>query len=114
MKRIIKSAEAMNTNSDSGLVKLRVEYEVYTRFGSGGIKRATISGPTLLDALTKMVGKMGLYLLPEEIQERQMSPKDIVEEIKMSNGDGCDFIFLLKNLSTGETYIQEEYDEEEW
>ena len=109
MKRIIRANTADNS------VKLRVEFEVYERFGSGGIKRATVSGPTLLDALKKMTDKMGLYVDSEVIEENQMTAEDVIKSIDMSNGDGCDYIIQLKNLTTGEVLIQgQDFSEEDW
>lgn len=109
MKRVIKATAEDNS------VKLRVEYEVYTRNGSGGIKRATVSGPTLFDALKKLVDKMGLYITSEDIEKQKMTSEAIIENIDMSNGDGCDYIIQLKNLTTGEVLIQgEDFSEEEW
>lgn len=109
MKRVVKAA----TENDS--VKLRVEYEVYERFSSGGIKRATVSGSTLLDALKKMVDKMGLYITSNDIENQNMSAEEVIERITESNGDGCDYIIQLKNLTTKEVLIQgEDFSEEEW
>lgn len=109
MKRVIRA-----TGEDNS-VKLRVEYEVYTRAGSGGIKRATVSGLTLLDALKKMTDRMGLYVDSEAIEENNMTAEDVIKSIDMSNGDGCDYIIQLKNLTTGEVLIQgQDFSEEEW
>ena len=36
-----------------------------------------------------------------------MSPQDVINRIDEENGDGCDMIYELKDLSTGETYISE-------
>lgn len=108
MKKVVRA-------SKDSQVKLRVEYEVYTRYGSGGIKRATVSGPTLLDALKKMTDNMGLYVDSEVIEENQMTAEDVIRSIDMSNGDGCDYIIQLKNLTTGEVLIHgQDFSEEEW
>lgn len=109
MKRVVKASK------ENSQVKLRVTYEVYTRYGSGGVKSATVSGPTLLDALKKMTDQMGLYVDSEVIEENQMTAEEVIKSIDMSNGDGCDYIIQLKNLSTGEVLIHgQDFSEEEW
>lgn len=91
-------------------------FEPYERYSNGGVKTATVSGPTLLDALKKMVDRMGLYFDSEEIEEEGMSAEDVIDRIYEQNGDGCDFILLLQDVNTGETYIEEDdlYEEEDW
>jgi hypothetical protein len=104
--------------SDTGRVTLRVEYEPYERYGGGGgLRKARVSGKNLLDALTRMTSKMGLYITPEVIEELNMSSDRIIRDIIESNGDGCDFIASLVNETTGETYIDVEWDDdwdEDW
>lgn len=88
--------------------KLKVIYDTYERYGSSQRKKEIYEGDTLLDALKEMVDNMGLYLDSEIIEEDNMLPEDIIESISWSNGDGCDFIILLKNLTTGEILIEED------
>lgn len=111
MKRFIKA-------SDGGPVKLHVEYEPYDRYTQNPIKKANITAPTLREALAKMVDKMTLYLEPDEVMDVEEFPteNDIIERISESNGDGCDFIYLLKDSNDGFIYIDEGMDneEEEW
>ena len=57
---------------------------------------------------------MLLYIDSNEIEEEEYTTKDVLDNIISSNGDGCDYIKLLKNLTTGEVYIEEPVDEEEW
>ena len=110
MKRVVVKAASENDS-----VKLRVEYEVYTRAGSGGIKKATVLGPTLLDALKKMTDRMRLYIDSDAIEENNMTAEDVIQSIEESNGDGCDYIIQLKNLTTGDILIQgEDFNEEDW
>lgn len=108
MKRVVaaSSAEA---------VKLEVMFEDYERFESGNIRRAQVSGVDLLDALKKMVDHMGLYITSEDIEDDEMSAEDVIDSIESSNGDGCDFIFLLKDVTSGKVYIKEGYNDlENW
>ena len=101
--------------SNAAKVKLKVTYEPYERYSSNGIKAATVSGTDLLDALKKMVDHMCLYLDREQIEDENMSAEDIIEEISYSNGDGCDFIYTIQNLTTNETLLDEgAAEEEDW
>ena len=81
MKRVVTAS------SQDTAVKLRVEYEVYERFQSGGIKKATVSGQTLLDALKKMCDKMGLYITSEDIEDKNMTAQQVIEQITYQNCD---------------------------
>ena len=108
MKRVIKASESN--------VKLKVKFEPYTRFGAEPVKTATVSGTDLLDALCKMVDRMGLYLNSEEIRDEGYDAEEVLESIAESNGDGCDYIIYLDNLTTGDRLIEGdyEYEEEDW
>lgn len=106
-----------------GSVRLHVEYYPYERYGGGGGKRkANISADNMMEALAKLADHLGLYIQPEEIigdedyPPEYDSPEEVINEIEMSNGDGCDYITLLQNKTTGEVLIKgwDEEDEEEW
>lgn len=98
----------------SSKTRLYVEFYPYERYGGGsGLKKATVSGVDKLAALKKLVDHMGLYIDSEEIEEEGYSFEDCINSIAMSNGDGCDFIVVLKNKDSGEIYFQENYEEEE-
>lgn len=95
-------------------VKLYVEFYPYERYGPlPGLKKATVSGTDKLDALKKLVDHMGLYIDSEIIDEEGYSFEDCINSIRMSNGDGCDFINVLMDKNTGEKFIDEGYNEEE-
>ena len=98
----------------SGATVLEVEFEPYERYGSQGIKKLRAKGADLYQALCNMCDKMTLYLDSEQIQEEEMTPDDIIESIDSSNGDGCDYIFYIKNISTGEMLLQGDYTEDEF
>lgn len=96
-------------------VKLQLIYTPYDRYGNDyNDKRVTVTGVDLLDALSKMVDKMLLYIDSDDIEEEGYTTEDVLDNILTSNGDGCDYIKLLKNLTTGEVYIEEPVDDEEW
>ena len=107
--------EKLKEAASGGKVTLQVTYEVYDRYGYGGrVKTAKVSGKDLRHALTRMVDKMGLYIDSEEIEEENLTVEQILDRIEMSNGDGCDFVLLLKNLTTGDVLFDyDEADEEE-
>lgn len=46
---------------------------------------------------------------PEELQNHlNVSLEEMVETYKESNGDGCSFLFLLQNETTGEVIFEED------
>lgn len=109
MKRVITAAD--------NLVKLHVEYKPYERYETSGIKKANITAPTEREALAKMADNMNLYITGDEIRDEASFPEtnDIIEEIAASNGDGCDFIYELKNVTDNFLYIDEgQGEEEDW
>lgn len=103
--------EANNTK-----VTLQVKFVEYKRLDQGTNRAATVSGATLLAALQKMVDNMLLYIDSDQIEEEGWTAEEVLDEIEMSNGDGCDYIYFLKNLTTGEVYIDEGEPEgkEDW
>lgn len=109
MKKMVVKASSSNPT------KLRVKFEPYDRYESHPIKTATVSGETLLDALCKMVDRMALYITSEDIIDEGYTAQEVIDSIDSSNGDGCDFIILLENLTTGEVLMdwRDGYEEEE-
>ena len=98
-------------------VTLEVKFEVYGRYGDGGeIITAKVSGKDLRHALMRMVDKMRLYIDSDDIKEKNLTAEQILDSISESNGDGCDMIYLLKNLTTNEVLIDcsDCYEEQDW
>ena len=98
-------------------VTLEVKFEVYGRYGDGGeIITAKVSGKDLRHALMRMVDKMRLYIDSDVIEERNLTAEEIIDSISETNGDGCDMIYLLKNLTTNEVLIDcsDCYIEQDW
>ena len=98
-------------------VTLEVRFEVYGRYGDGGeIITARVSGRDLRHALMRMVDRMRLYLESDDIEERNLTAEQIIDSISSTNGDGCDMIYLLKNLTTNEILIDYSdcYQEQDW
>lgn len=98
-------------------VKLQVMFDPYERYGSNEKTRtATVSGADLLDALKKMVDRMQLYITSDDIDEEGYSAEDVIERIESENGDGCDYIYYIKDMKTGNILLQGDYtgEDEDW
>ena len=91
-------------------IQLEVMLDPYSRYERTATRKFKVKGTDLVDALKKICDKALLYLEPEQIDEEGMTPNEIIDEIYSSNGDGCDFIMYIKNLTTGEMLLQENYD----
>ena len=102
-----------SASNTSGGVTLEVEFEPYDRYTNHGVKKIRVKGSDLYQALCKMCDKMCLYLDSEQIEEEEMSTDNIIESIESSNGDGCDYIFYIKNISNGKMLLQGDYTEDE-
>lgn len=103
----------IKSSKNSNQVRLHLEYEPYLRYERAGRRKANVTAPTLLEALKNMVDNLGLYLSVDEIEEEGYSPEQIIESIQSTNGDGCDYIIILKNVTTGEVYIDDYYEDDE-
>lgn len=100
--------------------KIKVVYERYARHENLAPAIGHITAPTLREAIIKMLSKIGMYLDEEGIQEkeeelgREMTQEELIDELYMQNGDGCDYILSLTNEVTGEVYMESEEGFEEW
>lgn len=97
-------------------VELEVCYDKYERYKGGSLHRFKVKGENLLDALRNMTDRMRLYINSDDIEEREMKPREIIDEIESCNGDGCDYIYYIKNVATGKKLLDggepEGYEEE--
>ena len=99
-------------------MKLIAVYEKYERYQYGGIKKLVVNGKDKIDCLKKLVDNMRIYLDSEIIDEKVEEGatfEDLIKQIDMCNGDGCDFIISLSD-DKGNEYISSDenyYDEEE-
>ena len=110
---LVVSKNKKGIKEDIEKVTLEVQFEEYERYGGGNIRKAKVSGANLLEALKKMVDRMRLYLDSDEIEEKDMTAEEVLRRIAGENGDGCDYIFYIKNVTTGENLLTFNYDEEE-
>lgn len=107
------SGKLKEAKSSSGnKVTLFCTFEPYERYGGGGrLRKVKATGTDNLSAISKLVDKMLLYIDSERIEEDEMTFEDVIDAIESSNGDGCDFIYELKD-NQGNVYISDEYEEE--
>lgn len=100
-----------------GSVHLTVVYETYERYEQGSTNILHITAGSVREALDKMLQRVGLYVDSlEELEEGagyEMTIEDIMKYIDETSGDGCDFIFSIKNDDTGEEYRKSNFFEEE-
>lgn len=78
------------------MVELNVLYETYPE---GELVTSTFSGETEKDALLEMLETVYMYLSSEEAEG--LTVDEIIEELTCQNGDGCDFIYSIKNVTDG-------------
>ena len=105
------SDESLNEAANNK-VTLFCTFEPYERYsGGGGLKKLKASGTDYLETISKLADKMLLYIDSDRIEEDDMTFDEVINQIEMSNGDGCDFIVELKD-DQGNTYIQAEYENE--
>ena len=116
MEKAQKAAKRKASTSSKSGVTLEVAFEPYERYEKSRTKKAKIKGANLHEALCKMCDKMMLYLDSEQIEDEELTDDEIIDQIEMSNGDGCDYIIYLKDLTNGVVLINGNYDEseEEW
>lgn len=84
--------------------KLKCTYEVYP---DGNIESITTIQDTELDAFKEIVDNLQVYLTSDDIEDENMTVPEIVHRLQSMNGDGCDYIILFENRTTGDVYIDE-------
>ena len=82
------------------MVELNVLYETYPE---GGLVTSIFSGETEKDALLEMLETVYMYLSSEEAEG--LTVDEIIEELTCQNGEGCDFIYSIENVTDGKTYF---------
>lgn len=88
---------------------LYVEYFRYDRYESSGLIQLLLEAETEREAFSKLATHLNLYIDEDSVFDEVEYPEIsyIVAELIDSNGDGCDYIQLLKNVTTDTTYINE-------
>lgn len=78
------------------MVELTVLYETYP---DGRLVESTFSGETEKDALLEILKTVCMYLSSKGAEE--LTVDEIIEELTFQNGNGCDFIYSIENVSNG-------------
>lgn len=87
------------------MVKLEVIFEEYERYEGGPLCKYTIQRDDLLEALKVMCEELEIYNISEEIEEGTLNVDDVLNCLCESNGDGCSYIFSLKDLVSSKVYM---------
>ena len=109
-------------------MKYEVIYEKYERYEVGDLIHAVFSAKNLVEAANRLCNNVNLYIdrdtIVNEKDKNEMdldeakefyTPDEFLEELDSMNGDGCDYVHLFKNLTTGETYFRSiGFQEQNW
>ena len=98
-------------------MKIKVTYQRYERYQETLISEGHITATDLRTAILALLDRIGMYVDSEDVleQEEENGKKWTAEElidnfISSVNGDGCDFVFNIKNEETGEIIFNSDYD----
>ena len=90
-------------------VVLEVKFETYERYKKPEILTNEYSGETVLDALITALDELGIF---QYIGcDYDMNADQIIANLQMSNGDGCEYIFHIKNLNSGDIIFEGDYND---
>lgn len=90
---------------ESSDITLEAEYETYP---DGNITSTRVTGTDEFDAFANLMDKVGSYVTFDDVldmQDEGATIEDVVQQIQLMNGDGSDFIFSIKNITTGKKYF---------
>lgn len=100
------------------MVKLRIVYEKYARYENSSIQSGVIIANTLRETLLEALNRIDMYCDKQDILEQekergsQFSDKEIIDNFFLSvNGDGCDFIHLIKDEVSQKIYYNYNKDD---
>ena len=111
----------MNNNSknfqERRTVRIKVLYQTYTRYQEMPISEGHITAPDLRTAILALLDRIGMYADSEVVLEleeengKKWTAEELIDKFICSvNGDGCDFVFNIKNEETGEIIFNSDYD----
>lgn len=83
------------------MVKLEILFEEY---GGGNLCKYNVQRDDLLEALRVICEELELYNISEEIEDGIIDVDDTLN-LMYESCDGGPYIFLLKDLISGDTYI---------
>ena len=100
-------------------MKIKVVYQRYARYRETNISEGRITAPDLRTAILALLDNIGMYVDSEEVLEleeengKKWTAEELIDNFICSvNGDGCDFVFHIKNEETGEIIFNSDYDYE--
>ena len=111
----------MNHNSkhfeERRTIRIKVVYQRYERYQETPISEGHITAPDLRTAILALLDKIGMYADSEVVLEleeengKKSTAEELIDNFICSvNGDGCDFVFNIKNEETGEIIFNSDYD----
>ena len=100
-------------------MKYEVFFQGYKGYFNGQFVRFTFKAEDLYLAMKTLCRKCKLAVMPSQLVREfsgavdayvddELTPQQALEEIDATNGNGCDYLFLFKNLSTGEIHFRSE------
>lgn len=102
----VKARKIRNrTVKESSDITLEAKYEMYP---SGRITSTRVTGTDEFDAFANLLDEVGSYVTSDDVldmQDEGATIEDVVKQIQSMNGDGSDFIFSIKNITTGKKYF---------
>ena len=90
---------------ESSDITLEAKYEMYP---DGRITSTRVTGNDEFDAFANLLDEVGSYVTSDDVldmQDEGATIEDVVKQIQSMNGDGSDFIFSIKNITTGKKYF---------
>lgn len=100
-------------------MKIKVTYQRYERYQETPISEGHITAPDLRTAILALLDEIGMYVDSEEVLEleeengKKWTAEELIDNfISSVNGDGCDFVFNIKNEETGEIIFNSNYNYE--
>lgn len=96
-------------------VKLTAYFEEYERCGPGGLVILHVARKDAKEAVTALISEMGLYADDFEdlligADEGITDPLQVLGSYlqNSTNGDGCDFVYLIRNDTTGDIIFKDD------
>ena len=90
-------------------MRIKVVYQRYERYQETPISEGRITAPDLRTAILALLDEIRMYADSEVILEleedngKKWTAEDLIDKfIYPVNGEGCDFVFNIKNEETGE------------
>ena len=98
-------------------MRIKVLYRRYERYQETPISEGHITAPDLRTAILALLDRIGMYVHSEDVLEveeasgKKWTAEELIDNFICSvNGDGCDFVFNIKNEETGEIIFNSDYD----